>query len=242
MVAPATRQAVLDAVEAVGFVPNRSARQLVSGRAGAVGVIVPDITNPYFSTILQAIQAGARGHDLGVLIADTGADADVERQALARLGRQVDGLVVLTPVTDLSSATVPTVQVNRQSRLAPSVVVDQAAVVTIAVDHLANLGHRHLAVVRGPASYWSTTRRDRRSIDWRQHAGARYTSTRSDRSRPASTVVDRSSTPSPRRERPGSSRSTTCRRRASSSPRGMPASRFPAMSRWWVPTASNWRR
>lgn len=161
MVAPDTRQAVLDAVEAVGFVPNRSARQLVSGRAGAVGVIVPDITNPYFSTILQAIQAGARGHDLGVLIADTGADADVERQALARLGGQVDGLVVLTPVTDLSSASVPTVQVNRQSRLAPSVVVDQAAVIALAVEHLANLGHRHLVVVRGPASYWSTGRRDR---------------------------------------------------------------------------------
>lgn len=161
MVAPKTRQVVLDAVDEVGFVPNRSARHLVSGRAGAIGVIVPDIANPYFATILQAIQADAREHDLGVLIADTGADADAERLALARLGRQVDGLVVLTPVTDLSSSTVPTVQINRQSRLAPSVVVDQAAVVSLAVDHLAGLGHRQVAVVRGPASYWSSTQRAR---------------------------------------------------------------------------------
>jgi DNA-binding LacI/PurR family transcriptional regulator len=161
MVAVATRREVLAAVEAIGFVPNRSARQLVSGRTGAIGVIVPDITNPYFATILRAIQADARGQDISVLIADTHADADEERRALAKLGRQVDGLVVLTPLTDLSCTDVPVVQVNRQSQLAPSVVVDQAAIIGLAVDHLSSLGHRHLAVVRGPAPYWSTGQRVR---------------------------------------------------------------------------------
>ena len=160
MVAAATRREVLAAVEAIGFVPNRSARQLVSGRTGAIGVIVPDITNPYFATILRAIQADARGQDISVLIADTRADADEERRALAKLGRQVDGLVVLTPLTDLSCADVPVVQVNRQSQLAPSVVVDQAAIIGLAVDHLTTLGHRHVTVVRGPASYWSTGQRE----------------------------------------------------------------------------------
>jgi len=169
MVAPATRSQVLAAVEAVGFVPNRSARQLVSGRAGAIGVIVPDITNPYFGAILRAIQARARHGEhgdhgdhgeVGVLIADTGGDADEERRAIATLGRQVDGLVVITPLTDLASAPVPVVQVDRQSRRAPSVVVDQAAIVDLAVEHLAALGHRQIAVVRGPAAYWSAGRRD----------------------------------------------------------------------------------
>ncbi len=161
MVAPATRTQVLAAVEAVGFVPNRSARHLVSGRTGAIGVLVPDITNPYFGAILQAVQAEARGRDLAVLVADTGAEAAEEQRALATLGRQVDGLVALTPITDLSAAPVPVVQVNRQSRRAPSVVVDQAAIIQLAVDHLRSLGHRHLAVLRGPAAYWSTGRRDR---------------------------------------------------------------------------------
>lgn len=161
MVAPATRSAVLDAVDAVGFVPNRSARQLASGRAGAVGVIVPDITNPFFGSILRSIQGDARSDDLGVLIADTDADPAEERRAIATLGRQVDGLVVITPVTDLSSAPVPVVQLNRQSRRAPSVVVDQQVIVGTAVDHLAALGHRHVAVVRGPAAYWSAAQRDR---------------------------------------------------------------------------------
>ncbi len=160
MVAAATRSIVLDAVASVGFVPNRSARQLVSGRTDAIGVIVPDITNPYFAAIVQAIQGDARHDGLAVLIADTGADPDEERRALATLSRQVDGLVVVTPVTDLAAATVPVVQVNRRSRGVASVVVDQEAIVVAAVDHLRSLGHTDIAVVRGPAAYWSASRRD----------------------------------------------------------------------------------
>ncbi len=159
MVAPATLAEVLAAVEAVGFVPNRAARHLVSGRAGAIGVVVPDISNPYFAAILKAIQVDARADDLGVLIADTGGDPDEERRALAGLDGQVDGLVVLTPVTDLATSRLPMVQVNRQSRVAPSVVVDQAAVVALAIEHLVAQGHRHLAVVGGPVGYWSAGRR-----------------------------------------------------------------------------------
>lgn len=161
MVAADTRAAVLDAVAAVGFVPNRSARQLVSGRTDAIGVVVPDITNPYFAAIVQAIQADARNDDLAVLIADTGADPAEERRALATLSRQVDGLIVITPVTDLGAASRPVVQVNRQRRDVVSVVVDQDAIVRTAVDHLTGLGHAHVAVVRGPAAYWSAIRRDR---------------------------------------------------------------------------------
>ena len=176
MVAPATRAEVLAAVEAVGFVPNHAARHLVSGRAGAIGVVVPDIANPYFAAILKAIQVDARADELGVLIADTGGDPDEERRALASLDGQVDGLVVLTPVTDLATSRVPTVQVNRQSRLAPSVVVDQAAIVALAIGHLATHGHRHLAVVGGPADYWSSGRRThalRRLLAAPRHAGLR---------------------------------------------------------------------
>lgn len=161
MVAADTRTLVLDAVAADGFVPNRSARQLVCGRTGAIGIIVPDITNPYFAAIVQAIQADARTDDLAVLIADTGADPDEERRALAALSRQVDGVVAITPITDLAAAATPVVQVNRRSRGTASVVVDQHAIAATAIEHLAGLGHTRIAVVRGPAAYWSAGRRDR---------------------------------------------------------------------------------
>lgn len=161
LVATDTRTLVLDAVAAVGFVPNRSARQLVGGRTEAVGIVVADITNPYFAAIVQAVQADARLDDLAVLIADTGADPDEERRALATLSRQVDGLVAITPITDLTAATAPVVQVNRRSRATVSVVVDQHTIAAAAVEHLVGLGHGHVAVVRGPAAYWSAGQRDR---------------------------------------------------------------------------------
>jgi DNA-binding LacI/PurR family transcriptional regulator len=159
MVAPATRALVLAAVDDLGFVPNRSARRLAGGRAEAIGVIVPDIANPYFATTLQAIQAAAGRQELEVLIADSGADPATEARLLENLSRRVDGIVVCTPVSDLTAATVPVVQVNRQSRTVPSVVVDQTAIVTVAVDHLVGLGHRRIAYLHGPARYWSARRR-----------------------------------------------------------------------------------
>ncbi len=87
-----------------------------------------------------------------MLIADTGADADEERRALATLSRQVDGLVSITPITDLSTVTCPVVQVNRQSAKVVSVVVDQRSIAVTAIDHLTTLGHTSIAVVRGPAA------------------------------------------------------------------------------------------
>lgn len=159
MVAPATRRRVLEAVDALGFVPNRHARRLAGGRAEAVGVIVPDIANPYFATVLQSIQAEATDRELEVLIADSAGDPATEARMLATLSRRVDGIVVCTPVSDLSGAGVPVVQVNRQSRDVPSVVVDQATIVALAVDHLVGLGHRRVAFLHGPMRYWSSRRR-----------------------------------------------------------------------------------
>ncbi len=161
MVAPATRDAVLAAVEALGFEPNQPARQLARGRTDAIGVVVPDITNPYFAAIVRAVQRSAQDLDLAVLIADTNGDAADEARALATLARQVDGIVAVTPTVEPDAGRVPVVQVNRRSRRTPSVVVDQHAVIDLALDHLIALGHRRIAVVRGPTSYWSAAQRDR---------------------------------------------------------------------------------
>ena len=161
LVAPATRAAVLAAVEALGFEPNLPARQLARGRTDAIGVVVPDITNPYFAAIVRAVQRSAHDLDLAVLIADTDGDPAAEARALATLARQVDGIVAVTPTSEPDAGRVPVVQVNRRSRRTPSVVVDQRAVVDLALDHLAALGHRRIAVVRGPGTYWSAARRDR---------------------------------------------------------------------------------
>lgn len=159
MVAEATRDRVLAAVDALGFVPNRAAAHLAGGATAAIGVVVPDIANPYFAALLQSIQAQAADRSNAVLIGDTAQDPDNEARMLASLSERVDGLVVCTPVSDLSAARVPVVQVNRQGRHAPSVVVDQHAVAELATSHLGALGHRHVAYLHGPLRYWSARRR-----------------------------------------------------------------------------------
>ena len=161
MVATGTRSRVLDAVQTLGFVPNHSAQRLAGGSAHTIGVIVPDIANPFFATLLQAVQMEATQRDLAVLIADSAGDPATEARMLEELSRRVDGLVVATPITNLSSAQVATVQINRQSGNAPSVVIDQSAIVRLAIEHLVQLGHRRIAFVSGPARYWSARRRSR---------------------------------------------------------------------------------
>ncbi len=161
LVAAATRERVLAAVDELGFVPNRHAQRLAGGGAEAVGVVVPDVANPYFATLLRAVQAEAADRDLEVLLADSNGDPATEARILRALSHRVDGLVVATPVSDLSEAEVPVVQVNRQSRGIPSVVVDQRAIVALALGHLTDLGHRHVAMVTGPSRYWSARQRAR---------------------------------------------------------------------------------
>jgi DNA-binding LacI/PurR family transcriptional regulator len=70
-VAPGTRKRVEAAVRKLGFVPNRAAQVMKTGRTGNIAVIVPDITNPHFASMVRAVERAARDADLQVLLADT---------------------------------------------------------------------------------------------------------------------------------------------------------------------------
>lgn len=168
MVNEATLERVRAAVDALGYVPNNAARQLAGGRTGRIAVIVPDVTNPYFGGLVQAAQRTADDGDEIVVLADTGQRPQREVAAVRSLTAEVDGIVLcgsVGPVGGLRAAagSTPVVSVNRRMRGVPSVVVDQAAVVDLAAEHLASLGHDRLAFVRGPSAYWSTEIRTRRA-------------------------------------------------------------------------------
>ena len=96
-VAPETRRRVEAAIEDLGFVPNRAARGLITGRTGNVAVIVPDITNPHFAALVRSVERSARQSDLQVLLVDTGEHADDEVRAVESLSREVDGFIVVSP-------------------------------------------------------------------------------------------------------------------------------------------------
>ncbi|MGW0231507.1 substrate-binding domain-containing protein [Actinopolymorpha singaporensis] len=144
----------------------RSARSLSMGRTGAIGVIVPDIVNPFFPPVIKAIQARAATKDVSVLLADTDEHVADESERARALVRQVDGLVLVSPRTpekDLPAILqlVPAVFVNRRVTGAPSVVVENSEGINQAVQHLHALGHRRICYLSGPRQSWSNEQRGR---------------------------------------------------------------------------------
>lgn len=162
-VAEETRVRVEAAARDLGFVPNRAARGLITGRTGNIAVIVPDITNPFFALLVRAVERAARGADQQVLLVDTGERADEEERAARSLGPEVDGLIVVSPrklhrTLDGSSST-PTVFVNRPASGRSSVVMRTASAAADALRHLASLGHHRLVYVGGPKGSWAAVER-----------------------------------------------------------------------------------
>src|SRR4029079_2212686 len=78
LVNPETRSRVLATAESLGYRPNRAARALITGRTGNIGLIVADITNPYFPPLIKAAESQARQRDYHIFVADTNEDATTE--------------------------------------------------------------------------------------------------------------------------------------------------------------------
>lgn len=172
-VLPHTRQAVLDAIDELGYTPNTLARSLVTSRTRSIGLAVSAISNPYFTEILQGVEAGALEHGYSLLIADPHDDPVHERKVAQLLHeRRVDGMIV-APSADprellayLGRHQVPTVFLDRvvdtPADGAPrfdQVCADSAAPMAQLVAHLADLGHRRIALVAGLPGLSTTSER-----------------------------------------------------------------------------------
>ncbi|MEU6216002.1 LacI family DNA-binding transcriptional regulator [Streptomyces sp. NPDC047022] len=173
-VLPHTRQAVLDAVEELGYTPNTLARSLVTSRTQTFGLAVSAISNPYFTEIVQGVEACALEHGYGLLIADPHDDPDHERTVVRLLHeRRVDGVIV-APSADpggllafLARHRVPTVFLDRLVGSTDvetpfrfdQVCAENAQPVERLVTHLAHLGHRRIALVAGLPGLSTTTER-----------------------------------------------------------------------------------
>ncbi len=159
-----TRAAVLAAAEQLGYQPNRAARGLITGRTGNVGVIVPELGNPFFLEMLGGAQARARKADYAVFVADGRESATEEAALIAAMRKQVDGIILcssrLPPRRLAALDPVPTlVLVNRKIPGLPAIILDSAGGMRQAVRHLAELGHRRCAFVSGPRASWSNRQR-----------------------------------------------------------------------------------
>jgi len=162
-VAAGTRAKVLDAARSLGYQPNAAARTLTTGRTGNIGLLMPDLTSPYFAQVAQGIQSRALASDHDLFVACSDHDAGLEPKLIRRLAKQVDGVLVCAPrasdqVLAELAAEVTLVLVNKAPRGVPFVTVDNAEIVRQALVHLRALGHRRIAYV-GAGRTWSNDQR-----------------------------------------------------------------------------------
>lgn len=159
-VAEATRVRVLEVVDALGYRPNVAARTLRTLRAAKILLTVPDISNPFFASVIRGAEEAARDAGYAVVLGDTRHDPEVEDQyAEMLLRREVDGLVFLghrLPASLVSlvaakGGIAPIVNGCEYSPDigVPSVHIDNAAASADAIEHLVALGHRDIGVITG---------------------------------------------------------------------------------------------
>ena len=162
VVARDTRRKVLQAVERLGYEPNYAAKNLRTPKSRKLLVTVPDLSNPFFSLILQGIEDAAQREGYAVLVGDTQHNEKrEERYALILKRKEAEGLIFLGHrlpkeatkfLKSLSPKPAPIVNGCEFSPGlgVPSVHIDNAKAAAEAMDHLYRLGHRRIAVITGP--------------------------------------------------------------------------------------------
>lgn len=159
-VAPATEARVLDAIKTTGYAPSPAAVALRKGVSNLVGVIVLDISNPFFMEAAAGMDATLSTNDCFAALASTCSDEDREREIIRSFINIGVRSILLTPTgQDLSAAYeavdagVPVVLFD--STLNPeklsSVSVDDKSGAKIAINHLLDLGHRKILFLNGPS-------------------------------------------------------------------------------------------
>ncbi|MDO7837494.1 LacI family DNA-binding transcriptional regulator [Sphingobium sp. HBC34] len=170
IVREATRLRVMRAVDELGYEPNLAARTLRTLRSSKLLLMVPDISNPFFSKVIRGAEQMAREASYAVVLGDTGHDPSAEDQYVGMLRRrEVDGLVFLgyrlPEALEAEVAKRPgQIPVVNACEYVPglgvsSVHIDNAAAGEQAMAHLLDLGHRDIGVITGPLN--SPLSRDR---------------------------------------------------------------------------------
>ena len=167
------QEQIREAIIELNYRPSAAARNLKSGRTGIIAIVVPDITNPFFASIVEGAE-GAVGDDRMILLVSTGDSRQREEKALTQLFGRVDG-VIMAPLTEdeqgpsfFSQFGLPIVFVDRVTKDGEkfsSVLTDNVKGAILATDYLIGQGHSKIAMIGGPLS---TTPGKRRADGYRE--------------------------------------------------------------------------
>lgn len=157
---PETVERIRAAAAERGYVPNVHARALSTGVPRTIGLIVPDIANPFFPPMIRAAQRAAEETGHTVLIADTDGDVDREKRMIERLAPQSESLIIASsrlPAAQLKELTARrrVLFINRDEPETARILVSSRDALGQATAKLLKLGHEQFVYVGGPAGSWS---------------------------------------------------------------------------------------
>lgn len=165
-VRPQTRSRVEKAIDELGYRPNDLARALLQQRTSTIGLVLPDIANPYYPPLVRAVEDGAAQHGYRVVLCNTDRDpAKTEAYLDVLVKTRVEGIIIAGGATDLPADSVlrayrtKIVTVGPHDAEHPSVGVDNREAQRSATVHAVDLGHRLVGYIQGPES--SRTAQDR---------------------------------------------------------------------------------
>lgn len=160
-VKPETRQAVMYWVKELGYEPNKLAQGLAGNHSGLIGVLVPNITNPYYSSMVEAIEEAAASEGYSIIICCSRHHQELEQRALKNLkSRKVDG-VLIYPLGSIDNGTYnlysfPVVSMGKKLENRSSILSDLENGAALIAAHFLELGHReigYLGPTTGPEGY-----------------------------------------------------------------------------------------
>lgn len=165
------RQKVRELIEKYDFVPNAIARGLTAAASRTIGLLVPDVMNPYYNTVFSVCCDEAYTRGYSVVLLNTFSDPVREKENLAKLLEQrVDAVIICGGRADLATPIKEEVEsvemINRRCRIvvashspfshAAGVCIDHRACMDMALDHLLSLGHRDIGFVYAGPQYIGT--------------------------------------------------------------------------------------
>jgi len=179
-VKPETARKVWRAATELNYYPNSHARALVSGRSHLLGLIVSDITNPFFPELIRSFETLATQHQYDLILTSTDYQTPRMTGCLRRmLERKVDGVAIMTSemdaglIKELSRRGVPLVfmDVGQVGPRMSHVLIDYANGVRQTVEYITDLGHKRIAFISGPLDLHSARTRRQAFLDGMRSRG-----------------------------------------------------------------------
>jgi len=156
-----TSRKVVDAANVLRYTPHAIARSLSTRRTQTLGVVLPDLHGEFFSELIRGIDRAARQSGYHLLLSGAHSDREEMNAVLAAMRGRVDGLIVMAPDVEVDSlltrSETPVVFINSAGR--SGIVVDNYGGARAMTRHLAQLGHRRIAFIKGPRANFDARER-----------------------------------------------------------------------------------